>query len=161
MAISKKPAVKKAVVKKPAVKKLVRKPVVKQTQPQLSLFSDTSFGGTRRRFAGPLGVRNLGLFGLDDTVESLRFTSNTTNATLVLFADRNYQGRFLRLNAPQNIEDLADENFENQASSFIMANFNITPADIQNIQNSREVPANFGEVLRIIRKGRLTRKGKK
>ncbi|MDF2921309.1 MAG: hypothetical protein K0R57_223 [Paenibacillaceae bacterium] len=156
MAVSKKPVVKKAVAKK-----AVRKPVVKQTQPQLSLFSDTNLGGTRRRFAGPLGVRNLGLVGLDNSVESLQFSSNTTAATLVLFADRNYQGRFLRINATRTIEDLADENFENLASSFIMANFNISVTDIQNIQNTREAPANFGELLRIIRKGRQSRKGKK
>lgn len=160
MAIQKKPAVKKA-AKKPVAKKAGTKPVVKQANPQLSLFTQTNLTGTRRRFRGNLGVRNLGLFGIDNAVESLTFTSdNVSNATLVLFSDRNYQGTFQRFVGNQSIQDLADFNFEDRASSFIMANFLITPADVTNIQNAREAPANFGEVLAIIKKGRLARKKK-
>jgi hypothetical protein len=169
MPIKKKPAVKKAISKpavkkaisKPAVKKAIRKPVVKQANPQLSLFTQTNLDGTRRRYRGNLGVRNLGLFGIDNDVESLTFTSDTvSNATLVLFSDRNYQGSFQRFVGNTTVQDLADFNFEDRASSFIMANFLITPADVTNIQNAREAPSNFGEVLAIIRKGRAAKKKK-
>lgn len=156
MSLSKKPVIKKAAaVKKPVALKKIRKPAVKQANPSLSLFTDTDFGGTRQRFRGNLGVRNLAVVGLDNDTESLQFASTTTNsATLVLFADRNYQGRTLVLRGNRTVTDLADQNFENTASSFIMANFNLTDQDITNIQNAREAPNNFGELLAIIRKGR-------
>ncbi|MDF2936891.1 MAG: hypothetical protein K0Q90_2264 [Paenibacillaceae bacterium] len=158
MSLIKKPAVKKAAPKKPAVLKKARKPVVKQANPSLSLFTDTDFGGTRQRFRGNLGVRNLGVVGLDNDVESLQFASATNNnATLVLFADRNYQGRRLVLRGNRSVSDLADLNFENTASSFIMANTNLSDQDITDIQNAREVPNNFGEILAVVRKARAKR----
>jgi hypothetical protein len=158
MSLSKKPAVKKAAPKKPVAPKKISKPVVKQANPALSLFTDTDFGGTRQRFRGNLGVRNLGVVGLDNDVESLQFASATTaNATLVLFADRNYQGRRLIIRGNRNVDDLADLNFENTASSFIMANTNLSEQDITDIQNAREVPNNYGEILALIRKARAKR----
>lgn len=154
MTLSRKPAIKKAAVKKPVARR-VRKPAVRQANPSLSLFTDTDFGGLRQRFRGNLGVRNLAVVGLNDDVESLQFSSATTNnATLVLFAERNYQGRFLTLRGNRSIDDLADLNFDNIASSFIMANFSLSDQDIRNIQTAREAPSNFGELLAIIRKGR-------
>lgn len=156
MLLKKKPTASKSA----APKANVRKAVVKQAQPLLQLFSQTNFSGTRRQFRGNLGVRNLEVLGINDDAESFRFSSPSVTATLVLFTDRNYQGRFVIFNGPQNVEDLADFNIENQASSLIMSNTALSRNDVQLIQDNRQAPNNFAEILQIIRKGRAARKAK-
>jgi len=121
-----------------------KKAVIKQTLPQLSMWSDADFSGNRLRFRGNLGVRNLVPFGFNDVLSSFRFVGNR-NSTLVLFEDVDYQGerRVFRGSVNENFL----RNFNDTVSSFIMSRRRLSNDEIRRIQNRRRAPENFAEVL--------------
>lgn len=151
-----KPVVKKAVAVKPKVKRAV----IRQPEPRLRLFADTDFSGTLREFKGNLGVRNLSRLSFNNTAESLRFNANNNVATLVLFDLANYGGNFIVFRGSTDVADLGNQDFDNITSSFIMSNSFLSDTDIRNIRDSKVIPSNFAEILRIVRRGRAARKAR-
>lgn len=123
---------------------MLKKVVIKQTLPQLTMWSDANFSGNRLRFRGNLGVRNLVTFGFNDVLSSFEFLGND-NSTLVLFEDINYQGSRKVFRGSQNVSFLSD--FNDTVSSFIISRRRLSNDDIKRIQRRSAAPDNFAEVL--------------
>ncbi|QTH43720.1 hypothetical protein J4772_04655 [Cohnella sp. LGH] len=141
--------------KKPVPKRVGTKAV----NPFLQLFSGTNFTGTVRRFRGSLGIRNLSSVGLNNTIESLRFTTGAgLTGTVVLFEGTGYSGDFVKFNPTANIPDLSTLNFDNQASSLVVSSLALSDAEIAAIQDSG---TDLAEVLRKIRAARKRRAAKR
>ncbi|CAG7644751.1 hypothetical protein ACFQI7_24795 [Paenibacillus allorhizosphaerae] len=122
----------------------VRKAVITQTLPQLTLWSDNEQRGRRLRFRGNLGVRSLVIFNFNDVLSSFVLTGNR-NSTLVLFQDINYQGPRRVFRGSIEVDSLPD--FNDQTSSFILSRRRLSNAEIDRIQRRRVAPENFAEVL--------------
>jgi len=121
----------------------MNKAVILQTFPRLSLFSDENFRGRVRVLRGNLGIRNLdGRFD----VESLRFFSTSSNATLVLFSRRNFQGAFRVFRGNRSIADLDDIIAGNDADSLISSNVRLTLAQIREIRRTGRLPSGFRRI---------------
>ena len=123
---------------------MLKKVVIKQTLPQLTMWSDANFSGNRLRFRGNLGVRNLVTFGFNDVLSSFEFVGND-NSTLVLFEDINYQGARKVFRGSQNVSFLSD--FNDTVSSFIISRRRLSNDEIRRIQRRSSAPDNFAEVL--------------
>lgn len=65
------------------------KAYVSQTYPCLTVYNEENFRGSRRVFKGNLGIRNTD--NILDGIESLRFFSTSSNATLVLLLARSLE----------------------------------------------------------------------
>ncbi|RED56277.1 hypothetical protein [Cohnella lupini] len=141
--------------KKPVAKRVGTKAV----NPFLELFAGTNFTGTSRRLRGSLGIRNLTSVGLNNTIESLRFTTAAgLTGTVVLFEGTGYSGDFVKFNPTASIPDLSVLNFDNQASSLVVSSLALSDAEIATIQESG---TDLAEVLRKIRAARARRGGRR
>lgn len=61
---------------------------VSQTYPRLTVYSEENYAGRSRIYRGNTGLRDLD--NILDGVESLRFFSTNSNATLVLFNETEF-----------------------------------------------------------------------
>lgn len=90
---------------------------------------------------GNVGIRNLErTFG---DIESLRFFSTNPNATLVLFSETNFRGRFRVFRGNTNIADLDDIIRGEEPESIISSNRRLTLAQIRAIRNTGTLPNGF------------------
>lgn len=117
----------------------MNKPAVSQTFPRLTVFTEENFQGRSRIGRGNLGIRNLD--NLD--IESLRFFSTSSNATLVLFTRPNFQGNFRVFRGNRNIADLDDIIGGEDAESLVSSNIRLTLSQIREIRRTSTLPPGF------------------
>jgi hypothetical protein len=114
---------------------------VSQTYPRLTVYDDENFRGNRTIFTGDLGIRNTD--NILDGIESLRFFSTSSNATLVLFTRTRFRGNFRVIRGNRNIRDLDDFISGNDVESIISTNQRLTLEQIRNIRSTGTLPAGY------------------
>lgn len=114
---------------------------VSQTYPRLTVYDDEGLTGRRRVYTGNLGIRNLD--NILDGVESLRFFSTSSNATLVLFTRTRFRGSFRILRGNRTIRDLDDFLSGRDVESLISTNQRLTAAQVRAIRDSGQLPAGY------------------
>lgn len=145
--------------RKPVAKAAPKRVKAKVLNPLLEVYPGTNFTGTSKRFRGNIGVQRLSSVNLNDDIESLKFSSPTGSGTVVLFENNNYKGEYVKFSTG-NVDDLADFNFENRASSLVATTLTLSDADILEIQQNG-LKNNFGEILRIVLAARIRRAAKR
>lgn len=114
---------------------------VSQTFPRLTVYDEENFRGSSRIFTGNLGIRNTDR--ILDGIESLRFFSTSSNATLVLFTRTRFRGNFRVLRGNRSIRDLDDFISGNDVESIISTNQRLTLEQIRNIRSSGNLPSGY------------------
>ncbi|MCQ6557127.1 hypothetical protein [Paenibacillus mendelii] len=114
---------------------------ISQTFPRLTVYSEENFLGARRIYRGNLGIRNTD--SILDGIESLRFFSTSSNATLIVFTRIGFRGNFRVFRGNRNIADLDDFIAGNDVESIISTNERLTLAQIRNIRNTGTLPAGY------------------
>ena len=114
---------------------------ISQTYPRLTVYSEENYLGRSRIYRGNLGIRNTD--NILDGIESLRFFSTSSNATLVLFSRTRFRGSFRVLRGNRSIRDLDDFISGNDVESIISTNQRLTLAQIRRIRESGELPAGY------------------
>lgn len=109
--------------------------------PRLTVYSDENFRGRSRILRGNLGIRNIE--NIVGGIESLKFFSRNSNATLVLFTRTNFRGNFRVIRGNRNIRDLDDFINGRDVESLISTNQRLTLAQIRNIRDSGELPRGY------------------
>ncbi|MGN7415516.1 hypothetical protein [Paenibacillus sp. SAF-068] len=117
---------------------------VSQTYPRLTVYSEENYRGRSRIYRGNTGLRNLD--NILDGVESLRFFSTSSNATLVVFTRPNFQGGFRVFRGNTNLRDLDDLIRGNDVESLISTNERLTLAEIREIRANRSLPNGYNRV---------------
>ncbi|RAR44895.1 hypothetical protein DP091_06015 [Paenibacillus sp. MDMC362] len=112
--------------------------------PRLTLFRNEFFRGRRFVVRGNVGIRNLErTFG---DIESLRFFSTSSNATLVLFSETNFRGAFRVFRGNTNLADLDDIIRGEEPESIISSNRRLTRAQIRAIRETGVLPSGFRSI---------------
>ncbi|MGF9700367.1 MULTISPECIES: hypothetical protein [Paenibacillus] len=114
---------------------------VSQTYPRLTVYSEENYNGRSRIYRGNTGLRNLD--NILGGVESLRFFSTSSNATLVVFTRPNFQGGFRVYRGNTNLRDLDDLIRGNDVESLISTNQRLTLAEIRAIRNNSRLPSGY------------------
>ncbi|WP_413374981.1 hypothetical protein [Paenibacillus taichungensis] len=114
---------------------------VSQTYPRLTVYSEEDYRGRSRVYRGNTGLRNLD--NILGGVESLRFFSTSSNATLVVFTRPNFQGGFRVFRGNTNLRDLDDLIRGNDVESLISTNQRLTLAEIREIRSNRTLPSGY------------------
>ncbi|MDT9722336.1 hypothetical protein QVE09_25880 [Paenibacillus sp. ClWae2A] len=117
---------------------------VSQTYPRLTVYSEENYRGRSRIYRGNTGLRNLD--NIPGGVESLRFFSTSSNATLVVFTRPNFQGGFRVFRGNTNLRDLDDLIRGNDVESLISTNERLTLEEIRAIRASRSLPSGYNLV---------------
>ena len=112
-----------------------------QTYPRLTLYSDENYRGRARTIRGNVGIRNLE--ARYDDVESLRFFSTNSGATLVLFSRPNFKGTYRVFRGNRNIADLDDIIGGRDAESLVSSNVRLTTEQINRIRSTGNLPSGF------------------
>lgn len=114
---------------------------ISQVFPRLTIFSEENFRGSSRILRGNLGIRNTD--SILDGIESLRFFSTSSNATLVLFTRTRFRGNFRVLRGNHNIADLDDFISGQDVESLISTNQRLTLTQIRNIRDRGTLPSGY------------------
>ncbi|SEL16707.1 hypothetical protein [Paenibacillus sp. OK003] len=117
---------------------------VSQTYPRLTVYSEEDYRGRSRVYRGNTGLRNLD--NILGGVESLRFFSTSSNATLVVFTRPNFQGGFRVYRGNTNLRDLDDLIRGNDVESLISTNQRLTLDEIRAIRSNRSLPSGYNLV---------------
>lgn len=117
---------------------------VSQTYPSLTVYSEEDYRGRSRVYRGNTGLRNLD--NILGGVESLRFFSTSSNATLVVFTRPNFQGGFRVFRGNTNLRDLDDLIRGNDVESLISTNQRLTLDEIRAIRSNRSLPSGYNLV---------------
>lgn len=120
---------------------MIQKIPVQQTYPRLTVYSEENFRGRSRIYRGNLGIRNTD--AILDGIESLRFFSTSSNATLVLFTRTRFRGNFRVIRGNRNIADLDDFIAGNDVESIISTNQRLTLAQIREIRRTGDLPPGY------------------
>lgn len=110
---------------------------------RLALWSGNNFSVRRillRR--GGVAIRDLGAFRFNNALSSFRLRNvvQSSQVTLVLFSQINFQGSFRVFRGSQNVANLSNFNFNNVTSSLILVGRNLTNTEISQIQSSGRPP---------------------
>lgn len=120
----------------------MRKPVgILQTYPRLTVYDEENFRGRSRILRGNLGIQDLD--NILDGIESLRFFSTSSNATLVLFTRTRFRGSFRILRGNRSIRELDDLIGGNDVESLISTNQRLTTAQVRAIRLSGQLPSGY------------------
>ncbi|WP_339315437.1 hypothetical protein [Paenibacillus sp. FSL R10-2734] len=114
---------------------------VSQTFPRLTVYDEENLRGNRRILTGNLGIRNTD--AILDGIESLRFFSTSSNATLVLFTRTRFRGNFRVIRGNRTIRDLDDFISGNDVESIISSNQRLTLEQIRTIRRTGNLPAGY------------------
>lgn len=114
---------------------------ISQTYPRLTVYSEENLRGRSRVLTGNLGIRNID--NIVGGIESLRFFSTSSNATLVLFTRTRFRGNFRVLRGNRTIRDLDDLINGNDVESIISTNQRLTLAQIRAIRDSGDLPSGY------------------
>jgi hypothetical protein len=109
--------------------------------PRLFLYSEENYRGRRFVWRGNLGIRNLER--RYDDIESLRFFSPSSNATLVLFDRPNFRGNFRVFRGTTNLRDLDDIIRGEEPDSLIISRSRLTLAQIRDIRRTGNLPSGY------------------
>ena len=109
--------------------------------PRLYLYSEENYRGRRFVWRGNVGIRNIER--LYDDIESLRFYSPSSNATLVLFNRTNFRGNFRVFRGTTNLRDLDDIIRGEEPDSLIISRSRLTLAQIREIRRTGNLPSGF------------------
>lgn len=120
---------------------MVKEVQVSQTYPRLTVYDEENFNGRRRVYTGNLGIRNTD--NILDGIESLRFFSTSSNATLVLFSRTRFRGSFRVLRGNHNLRDLDDFISGNDVESIISTNQRLTLDQIRRIRDTGTLPSGY------------------
>jgi len=121
------------------------KAAISQTvYPRLYLYTEENYRGRRFVWRGNVGIRNLER--RYDGIESLRFYSPNSNATLVLFSRPNFQGNFRVFRGTRNIRDLDDLIRGEEPDSLIISRARLTLEQIRNIRRTGNLPQGYRTV---------------
>lgn len=112
--------------------------------PRLFLYREENYRGRRFVLRGNVGVRNIER--RYDDIESLRFFSPSSNATLVLFDRPNFRGNFRVFRGTTNIRDLDDIIRGEDADSLIISRSRLTLEQIRRIRRTGNLPEGFRSV---------------
>lgn len=112
--------------------------------PRLRLYTEENFRGRRFTWRGNVGLRNLDR--LYDDIESLRFFSPSSNATLVLFTRTNFRGNFRVFRGTTNLRDLDDIIRGSDPESLIISDRRLTLAQIREIRRTGRLPSGFRSI---------------
>lgn len=110
---------------------------------RLALWSGTNFSVRRILFRrGGVAVRDLGAFRFNNVLSSFRLRNvvQSSEVTLVLFSQINFQGSFRVFHGSQNVANLGNFNFNNITSSLILVGRNLTNSQIAQIQSTGRPP---------------------
>jgi len=110
---------------------------------RLALWSGNNFTGRRILFRrGGVAVRDLRAFRFNDVLSSFRLRNvvQSSQVTLVLFSNINFQGSFRVFRGSQNVANLGNFNFNNVTSSFVLVGRNLTNTEITRIRNTGNPP---------------------
>lgn len=113
---------------------------------RLTLFSGANYTGRQIQFRhGEVAVRNLGAFQFNNELTSFRLRNivNPHEVTLVLFSRNNFHGNIRVFRGYQNIANLANHNFNNVASSFILVRCRLSDQQIRQIQRTCSPPSDI------------------
>ncbi|MFD3257112.1 hypothetical protein ACE3MQ_00690 [Paenibacillus lentus] len=110
---------------------------------RLALWSGNNFSVRRillRR--GGVAIRDLGAFRFNNALSSFRLRNvvQSSQVTLVLFSQINFQGSFRVFRGSQNVANLSNFNFNNVTSSLVLVGRNLTNSEIAQIQSSGRPP---------------------
>jgi hypothetical protein len=114
---------------------------ISQTYPRLTVYNEENYRGRSRIYRGNLGIRDTD--SILDGIESLRFFSTSSNATLVLFSRTRFRGSFRVLRGNHSIRDLDDYISGNDVESIISTNQRLTLAQIRSIRSSGDLPSGY------------------
>lgn len=114
---------------------------ISQTYPRLTVYNEENYRGRSRIYRGNLGIRDID--SILDGIESLRFFSTSSNATLVLFSRTRFRGSFRVLRGNHSIRDLEDYISGNDVESIISTNQRLTLAQIRSIRSSGDLPSGY------------------
>jgi hypothetical protein len=120
---------------------MIHRAAISQTYPRLTVYSEENFRGRSRIYRGNLGIRDTD--NILDGIESLRFFSTSSNATLVLFTEENFRGNFRVLRGNRSIADLDDLINGNDVESLISTNQRLTLDQVRSIRSSGQLPAGY------------------
>lgn len=120
------------------------KAIIQAVYPRLYLYSEENYRGRRYVWRGNVGIRNLER--RYDDIESLRFYSPSSNATLVLFDRINFQGNFRVFRGTRNIPDLDDIIRGESPESLIISRSRLTLEQIRQIRRTGVLPAGYRTV---------------
>jgi len=107
----------------------------------LTVYDEEDFRGRSRILRGNLGIRDLD--NVLGGIESLRFFSTSSNATLVLFTRTRFRGNFRILRGNRSIRDLDDLIGGNDVESLISTNQRLTTAQVRQIRQSGQLPSGY------------------
>ncbi|MNP09037.1 hypothetical protein D3C76_1011270 [compost metagenome] len=120
------------------------KATISQIFPRLFLYREENYLGRRFVWRGNVGIRNLER--RYDDIESLRFFSPSSDATLVLFSRTNFRGAFRVFRGTTNISDLDDIIRGNDPDSLIISSIRLTLEQIREIRRTGVLPEGFRNV---------------
>ncbi|MNN09454.1 hypothetical protein D3C76_791210 [compost metagenome] len=120
---------------------MVNRAFISQTFPRLTVWDEENFRGSRRILTGNLGIRNID--NILDGIESLRFFSTSSNATLVLFTRTRFRGNFRILRGNRSLADLDDLINGQDVESIISSNQRLTVQQVRNIRSSGQLPSGY------------------
>ncbi|MHA0858296.1 hypothetical protein [Paenibacillus sp. CMAA1364] len=112
-----------------------------QRYPRLTVYSEENYRGSRRVLRGNLGIRDLD--NVLDGIDSLKFFSTSSNATLVLFTRTRFRGNFRILRGNHNIRDLEDFIAGHDVESLISSNQRLTVDEVRKIRNRSSLPNGY------------------
>ncbi len=99
------------------------------------------FGGASRVYTGNSGIRDTET--VLDGIESLRFFSTSSDATLVLFTRTRFKGNFQVFRGNRRFADLDDLIRGNDVESLISTNQRLTLQQIRNIRSTGKLPSGY------------------
>ncbi|MBM7567566.1 hypothetical protein [Paenibacillus sacheonensis] len=114
------------------------------TYPRLTLYSEENYQGRSAIYRG-----NLGIVSLDAKlggIESLRFYSTSSSATLVLFSRTGFKGYFRVFRGVTNLREIEDIVVYGGAESLLSSNAYLTLDQIRAIRNSGQLPDNYRRI---------------
>lgn len=114
--------------------------------PRLTVYSEENFLGRSAVARGNLGIVNLDARLGGRGIESLRFFSTSSNATLVLFSRTNFRGEFRVFRGNRNLADLDDIIGDEDAESLISTNQRLTLVQIRAIRDTGVLPNGYRRI---------------
>ncbi|AET62048.1 hypothetical protein HPL003_26680 [Paenibacillus terrae HPL-003] len=120
---------------------MISKAFVSQTYPRLTVFSEENFRGASRVYTGNLGIRDMDT--VLDGIESLRFFSTSSDATLVLFTGTRFRGNFQVFRGNRRFADLDGLIRGNDVESLVSTNQRLTLQQIRNIRSTGKLPSGY------------------
>jgi hypothetical protein len=113
------------------------------TDVRLALWSGNNFSGRRVLLTrGGVAIRDMGALRFNDMLSSFRLRNvvSSSEVTLVLFSQTNFQGSFRVFRGNRSVSNLSQVDFNNRTSSLILVGRNLSDSAINRIRNTGVPP---------------------